>query len=513
MLVVGMFAGFFLNLYLAKFMPVEEVDWDQYTNEALQEEEGYRVASSLLSFRPNVFFMALLPPILFNSGYQLRRELFYRHIRPIVMFACLGTFLSSLCTGLSLYGIKELGWMGDFSPTLLELLTFGSLIAATDTVSVLAVFSDKKVDPHLFYLVFGESSLNDAVALVLFKAFSDLLLDSASGAVDSIARRSAFFFAEFLAEAIGSPILGICCGIFTALVFKHIDFREHAHLELPLYIVLLMYVPFIAAECMHLSGIVTIFFSGMSARRYVSPNVSEETAKNAEVIFKCAAYVAETCIFLELGLSVFGLSNSFRWTFIAWAFVAALLGRAVGIYPLAVLWNLSLTEMCFSAATVTDESISSDEDDSYYLSESERSCRDDYSVPSIASTISSHDVSQSSRKKVVVQLKTPPKRQDKTIQTSFMHVLWFAGLRGAVAYACARDFPEVFGHNDEFIAATVVIVFATIIFMGGATEHLLRILEIELDVNVDEYMEEWKKQRQLRGPFHRFGKFLCCCCC
>ena len=51
-------------------------------------------------------------------------------------------------------------------------LTFGALISATDPVSTLAVFQELRVDPTLFYIVFGESVLNDAVGIVLFRTFS-----------------------------------------------------------------------------------------------------------------------------------------------------------------------------------------------------------------------------------------------------------------------------------------------------------------------------------------------------
>ena len=490
-LIVGMVAGFCIHLYVARYGSEEEEERDENADEV--DEELYRVASNLLSFSPSIFFMALLPPIMFNSGYQLRRELFYRHITPIVTLATVGTMISAFCTGMCLYGISLLGYLGDFAPTRLELLTFGSLIAATDAISVLAVFQSKQVDPHLYYLVFGESSLNDAVALVLFKTFSALLVQSAEGVVDSIAQSSLWFLADFMLEAVGSPALGTISGCITALIFKYVDFREHKSLELPLYIVLLMYVPFIVAEFLHLSGIVAIFFSGIAARRYVSPNASEETAKNAEVIFKLAAYLAETCIFLELGLSVFGLSGSFRWSFIGYAFVASLFGRALGIYPLTLLWNWSLKE----TATFTTTTLAS-------------SAKSQNSDESSASGSSFLETGSTEAKDGVVlrkKRKTPMKRRDKKISSSFMHVLWFAGLRGAVAYACVRDFPEVFGHNDEFIAATMVIVLVTIIVMGGATEHLLRYLKIDMGVDVDDYMIEWHRQRELRGPIHRFGTF------
>jgi hypothetical protein len=301
-LLTGIAVGGVVHTFLPNLEPPPPSS--ESTNDASDNNYEMNVlAHSLLSFSPNIFFMALLPPILFNSGYQIRRELFYRHIKPIVMFACLGTTLCAMTTGLLLYGITVLrntqsGGDGLFQPTLLELLTFGALIAATDTVSILTVFQTKRVDPHLFYLVFGESALNDAVALVLFTALSDLLRSDGwdQTTPQNMVLNGLEFCLVVISEAIGSPLVGYCLSIATAYMFKIVDLRSHPSLELPLYM-LLMYTPFVVAECFNLSGIVAIFFSGISARRYVCPNVSRETEKNAEVIFKLAAYMAETSIF------------------------------------------------------------------------------------------------------------------------------------------------------------------------------------------------------------------------
>ncbi|VCX36944.1 unnamed protein product [Gulo gulo] len=54
---------------------------------------------------------------------------------------------------------------GDFHFT--DCLFFGSLMSATDPVTVLAIFHELHVDPDLYTLLFGESVLNDAVAIVL----------------------------------------------------------------------------------------------------------------------------------------------------------------------------------------------------------------------------------------------------------------------------------------------------------------------------------------------------------
>lgn len=56
-----------------------------------------------------------------------------------------------------------------FNASIIPSLLFGSLISATDPVTVLAIFHDLHVDHDLYSLVFGESVLNDAVAIVLFR--------------------------------------------------------------------------------------------------------------------------------------------------------------------------------------------------------------------------------------------------------------------------------------------------------------------------------------------------------
>ena len=50
-----------------------------------------------------------------------------------------------------------------------EAFAFGALISATDPVAVLSIFKSLKVDKKLFYLIFGESLLNDAVSIICYE--------------------------------------------------------------------------------------------------------------------------------------------------------------------------------------------------------------------------------------------------------------------------------------------------------------------------------------------------------
>merc|ERR1719443_678511 len=62
---------------------------------------------------------------------------------------------------------------------------YASLISATDPVATLSTYSKLKVDPLLNIMVFGESVINDAVAIVLFNVFNadDYMVDFKGRAV------------------------------------------------------------------------------------------------------------------------------------------------------------------------------------------------------------------------------------------------------------------------------------------------------------------------------------------
>ena len=90
----------------------------------------------------------------------------------------MGTVINNIVFGYLLYGFAKLGWipLDDTSP--LECLLFGAVISATDPVATLAMLGSKEVNAHplLYSLVFGESVLNDAVAVRLQLQRQRLLL-------------------------------------------------------------------------------------------------------------------------------------------------------------------------------------------------------------------------------------------------------------------------------------------------------------------------------------------------
>ena len=62
------------------------------------------------SISPTVFFIGFLPPIIFNSGYTLKRKVFLFYFVPSVLYAVVGTIITTTIIGLSLYGLGKAGW-------------------------------------------------------------------------------------------------------------------------------------------------------------------------------------------------------------------------------------------------------------------------------------------------------------------------------------------------------------------------------------------------------------------
>lgn len=196
------------------------------------------VGSALVNFSPTMFFVALLPPIIFQSGYTVHKRHFFSNIRGIAAFALIGTFFSTIFIGCFLYMLSQIGALSPRDLDLSECLTFGALISATDPVSTLAVFAELSVDPNLFYLVFGESVINDAVGVVLFNTFSKFVGYKHGIGTVFIA------IADFLIIFLGSVFVGYLVGCVAGLVSKYVNFREHRVIEMAAYMVL-MYLPYV----------------------------------------------------------------------------------------------------------------------------------------------------------------------------------------------------------------------------------------------------------------------------
>ena len=191
------------------------------------------------AFTPEVFFHFLLPPIILDSAYALYDDDFFENLGLILTFAFVGTFLNVIIVGASLFGLGAAGAMGDFvddAPSFLNCLTFASLvtltltperfrfsnicllfapqISAVDPVAVLAIFEEIGVNMVLYFLVFGESLLNDGVTIVFYNTFVALQHSDVNASQILLAIASLF------TVVVGGLVIGLLIGALSALILK-----------------------------------------------------------------------------------------------------------------------------------------------------------------------------------------------------------------------------------------------------------------------------------------------------
>ncbi|KAK6473727.1 sodium/hydrogen exchanger 6-like [Huso huso] len=295
-----------------------------------------------VTFDPEVFFNILLPPIIFNAGYSLKRRHFFRNLGSILAYAFIGTILSCFVIGSIMYGcVMLMNWVGqlggDFYFT--DCLFFGAIVSATDPVTVLAIFHELQVDVDLYALLFGESVLNDAVAIVLS---SSIVAYQPAGDNNHTFDVSAVFksFGIFLGIFSGSFALGAATGVMTALISFFTKLRDFPLLETALFF-LMSWSTFLLAEACGFTGVVAVLFCGITQAHYTYNNLSPESQDRTKQLFEVLNFLAENFIFSYMGLTLFTFQNHvFNPTFIVGAFLAIFLGRAANIYPLSFLLNL-----------------------------------------------------------------------------------------------------------------------------------------------------------------------------
>ncbi len=296
-----------------------------------------------LDFSTEVFYFGLLPPIIFNSGYHLRRIVFYKNIDAILSLAFLGTFGSIIILASGIYYCTN--FVGLFISSrlqfnMMESIAFGALLSSTDPVATLSIYQRLGIETNLYYLVFGESVLNDAVAITVYKLSSNFIIRTPSDPWIPV-----FMLINFIIIFIGSSFIGYLCGLLLALVFKFFDFPKDKISPMALTLCS-AYLPFFLAEALQLSGIVAIFFAGISTRRYVMKNTKGSIKIISASIFESISYLAETTCFIIMGLAMvlqdFHFSRKEVICFISLTFVLCVLARMINVYGLLGLVSVDM---------------------------------------------------------------------------------------------------------------------------------------------------------------------------
>ncbi len=270
---------------------------------------------------PDVILTLFLPALLFEGSLKIELRHVQTDIVPLLLLANFGVVIATLVTGLVIYYAVGM--------SLILALLFGSIVSATDPISVLSIFKEVAVDERLSVLVEGESLLNDGTAVALFQI---LLLSAVGGGVGLV-----WGAGQFLLSVVGGALLGLALGYFVSTLTKRID---DAQIEI-MFTTVLAYGTFLLARHLHLSGVIATVAAGL-----VIGNVAAKTGMSARTLtalrsfWEYASFIINSLVFLLIGLEV-RLGGVLRaWKPILIAIAAIFLGRILSVYTLMPFSNL-----------------------------------------------------------------------------------------------------------------------------------------------------------------------------
>ncbi|ONL95434.1 Sodium/hydrogen exchanger 2 [Zea mays] len=195
--------------------------------------------SRVLVFSEDLLFIYLLPLIIFNAGFQVKKKQFFRNFITITLFGAVGTLIS-----FTVISLGALGLISRLNIGALELgdyLALGAIFSATDSVCTLQVLSQDET-PFLYSLVFGEGVVNDTTSVVLFNAIQNFDHGNISGA------KLLNFIGSFLYLFGSSTILGVASGLLSAYTIKKLYFGRHSTDHEVSIMMLMAYLSYMLAE-------------------------------------------------------------------------------------------------------------------------------------------------------------------------------------------------------------------------------------------------------------------------
>mmetsp|Transcript_33564 Transcript_33564/g.37444 ORF Transcript_33564/g.37444 Transcript_33564/m.37444 type:complete len:753 (-) Transcript_33564:2319-4577(-) len=210
-----------------------------------------------LTFNNDLFLQIMLPPIIFQAALSIDKKAFRRDLFPILLFATIGTGFSAIAIGWMVYKVSNLG--GNNNLPWLDSLIFGSLISSIDPVATLSILSGVGVSQTdtLYTLIFGESLLNDGVAIVFFEVLKEHLGENDTLGENAY-KEMAKHFAIVLCGSIGIGVgVAVCCTLY----FWALREKQTAVTEVAIFFCWAL-IPYYIADGLHCSGIIAIMVMG-----------------------------------------------------------------------------------------------------------------------------------------------------------------------------------------------------------------------------------------------------------
>jgi len=275
-----------------------------------------------ISLTRDLLFTVLLPPLIFEAAFYVNWSHLRKDIGVISVLATLGVAISA---GVTTAGMHYLaGWQW------LSAAVFGILISATDPVAVIATFKETGARGRMLLLAEAESLFNDGTVAVALGVALEFAAGRQSGPLPA-----AF---GFVVTAGG----GALCGCLVAGAILAIAGRTEDHLVEITLTTVAAYGSFLLADRFGVSGVLASMAAGLIVGN-VGPmgTITDRGKEAAQAFWEFAAFVANSLVFLLIGIQVAQQNFLSVWLAAGIAIGLALVGRAAAVYPCCALFRWS----------------------------------------------------------------------------------------------------------------------------------------------------------------------------
>lgn len=237
-----------------------------------------------IEIQPELIFAIFLPPLLYEAAWNTSWKDFWKWRRVISSFAFPVVILTSCVVAFVSFGLIP-GF------TLAAGFLLGGIVSPPDAVSASAILKNIKVPKRFITIVEGESLMNDASSLVVFRFALAAVLTGT------------FVFHEAIINFVLVIVMGIVIGIMVALLFFTIHrwLPTSANIDVVLTFIT-PYVMYMAAEEFHFSGVLAVVSGGLFLSVRSQQFLSNRSRLQGVNVWEAVAFVLNGVVFILIGL-------------------------------------------------------------------------------------------------------------------------------------------------------------------------------------------------------------------
>ena len=264
---------------------------------------GLREHLEKIKLKPELLLQVFLPILLFEAAFHVDLKSFLNNRRAILFLAIPGVIIGMVLTTAIFVPVAKL-IRGDMMWQV-GLVT-AAMLAATDPISVVALFKEFTVAKRLGIIVEGESLINDGIAVVLFGVVVKITADSLGLHIPTLDGQGGNVQAlQVLGNFLSEVFLGTAVGVAVGLAMSYLTSKVNDHLIEVALTAIAAYGSNVMAMQLHASGVIAVVVCGMMVGNVGAKHGMSPTTREAVFSFwEFAAFMANSFVFILIGLEI-----------------------------------------------------------------------------------------------------------------------------------------------------------------------------------------------------------------